>query len=231
MSIKHKKFLIAFSAFFVCVFLVGIFASKSTNMASVTPLNIVVAIDAGHGAPDGGTVGTSTGVLESDLNLMYADTLAKYLTDFGLTVVKTRTDKNALCSADSDTYKLDDMKKRVDIINASQAQILISIHMNKFTNSSENGAQVFFKQEDADSERLANGIRDILVANFDNARKLTIAGDYYILNNSAPVGVIVECGFLSNATEEKLLQTQEHRNKICYSIFCGIINYLNLIRY
>ena len=100
--------------------------------------------------------------------------------------------------------------------------------MNKFTQSSENGAQVFFEQGNKESEELANSIRDILVANFDNARKLTLAGDYYILNQTEPIGVIVECGFLSNPTEEKLLQQEEYQNKMCYSIFCGIINYLGV---
>ena len=103
--------------------------------------------------------------------------------------------------------------------------------MNKFSGSGENGAQVFFEQNDADSQKLANSIRDILVANFDNARKLTLAGDYYILNNTEPIGVIVECGFLSNPTEEKLLQQEEYQNKMCYSIYSGIINFLGVVDY
>lgn len=165
---------------------------------------------------------------EREINLEYAKTLTKYLEDFGFNVVNTRTDTNGLYGNAKDDYKQVDMQNRAKIINGSDAQILVSIHMNKFTDSSENGAQVFFEQNNENSQKLAESIRDILIANFDNARKLVLPGDYYILNNTEPIGVIVECGFLSNPNEEKLLQEEAYRNKICYSIYCGIINYLGL---
>ena len=179
---------------------------------------------------DGGSVGKN-GTIESELNLKYAEKLTKYLTDFGITVVNTRLNNDGLYGELTDDFKLVDMKKRADIINNSNAQILISLHMNKFTNSSENGAQVFFEQDDENSEKLAGSIRDMLTANFSNARELTLAGDYYILNNTSPIGVIVECGFLSNPEEERLLNDAEYQNKMCYSIYCGIINYLGVVNY
>lgn len=221
--------ILLFAVFLIVIFGFGFFATSTVQTNTVNPLGIVVAIDAGHGYPDGGTVGTKTGVIESDLNLIYAKKLTKYLESFGISVVNTRTSQNGLCKGTEDDFKLVDMKKRIEIINSSNAQLLVSIHMNKFTSSGENGAQVFFKQKDTDGERLANGIKDMLVANFDNARELTLGGDFYILNNSKMPGVIVECGFLSNETEEKLLQQEEYQNKMCYSIYSGIINYLEII--
>ena len=143
-------------------------------------------------------------------------------------MVNTRLDENGLYEEVDDDYKLDDMKKRAEIINQSGAQILVSIHMNKFTSSGENGAQVFFEKDNEDSEKLASSIRDVLRANFENARELVLEGDFYILNNTSPIGVIVECGFLSNPEEELLLQQEEYQNKMCYSIYCGIINYLGV---
>ena len=225
----RKKMILLFAVFLIVIFGFGFFATSTVQTNTVNPLGIVIAIDAGHGGPDGGTVGTKTGVVESDLNLIYAKKLTKYLESFGITVVNTRTTQKGLCEGTEDDFKLVDMKKRIEIINASNAQLLISIHMNKFSSSSENGAQVFFKQNDVESERLANGIKDMLVANFDNARKLALGGDFYILNNSKMPGVIVECGFLSNETEEKLLQQEDYQNKMCYSIYSGIINYLEII--
>ena len=226
-----KKMLGLFAIFLIVIFTFGFFATSVVQTDVVIPKNITVAIDAGHGGIDGGTVGTSTGVVESELNLKYAQKLTKYLENFGINVVNTRTDMNGLYDTPDEDYKLDDMKKRADIINNSGAQILISIHMNKYTSSSENGAQVFFKEGDENSKTLANSIRDVLISNFDNARNLTLAGDYYILNNTEPIGVIVECGFLSNPTEEQLLQDEEYQNKMCYSIYCGIIAYLGVIDY
>ena len=229
--VLRKKMLGLFAIFLIVIFAFGFFASTTVQTDVVVPKNITVAIDAGHGGADGGTVGTSTGIVESELNLIYAKKLTKYLENFGINVVNTRSDNNGLYTTFGENYKLEDMQKRTEIINNSGAQILISIHMNKFSGSGENGAQVFFEQNDADSQKLANSIRDILVANFDNARKLTLAGDYYILNNTEPIGVIVECGFLSNPTEEKLLQQEEYQNKICYSIYSGIINFLGVVDY
>ena len=226
--VVKKKMLGLFAIFLVVVFSFGFFVSYSVQADVVNPVGITVVIDAGHGGIDGGSVGAN-GTIESELNLIYAQKLTKFLENFGINVINTRTNNNGLYDAPDEDYKLDDMEKRVEIINNCGAQLLISIHMNKYTSSGENGAQVFFKQEDEDSEKLANSIKDILVANFDNARELTLAGDYYILNETEPIGVIVECGFLSNPTEEKLLKDEEYQNKMCYSIYAGIINYLGVV--
>ena len=55
-----------------------------------------------------------------------------------------------------------------------------------------------------------------------------LAGDYYILNETNPIGVIVECGFLSNIAEELNLQDSAYQDKMCYSIFAGIISFLGI---
>lgn len=226
----RKKMIGLFALFLVFVFGFGFFVSSTVKTDVVTPVGITVVIDAGHGGIDGGSVGKN-GTVESELNLKYAQKLTKYLENFGINVVNTRTNANGLYTELTDDFKLIDMKKRAEIINNSDAQILISIHMNEFSSSHENGAQVFFEQDKEDSQKLANSIRDILVANFENARELTLAGDYYILNNTSPIGVIVECGFLSNPEEEALLCSEEYQNKMCYSIFSGIINFLGIIDY
>jgi len=225
--IVRKKMIALFALFLTVIFGFGFLVSNAVHVDSSSPLSITIVIDAGHGGMDGGSVGKN-GTIESNLNLKFAQKLTKYLTDFGISVVNTRSDNNGLYEELTDDFKLVDMKKRAEIINNSGAQILISIHMNEFSSSSENGAQVFFEQDDTDSEKLANSIRDMLVANFENARKLTLAGDYYILNNTSPIGVIVECGFLSNPQEEANLNNEEYQNKMCYSIYCGIINYLGV---
>ena len=227
---SNKKMIAFFGVFLVVIFTFGFIASNSVQTNIQTTKGITIVIDAGHGGPDGGSVGKN-GTIESDLNLKYAKTLANYLTGFGIDVIQTRNDENCLTDPNADNFKIEDMKKRVEIINKCGAQLLVSIHMNKFTQSGENGAQVFFKQDDEDSKRLADSIKNILITNFDNARKLTLAGDYYILNNTSPIGVIVECGFLSNEAEEKLLNTDEYMNKMCYSIYAGIINFLGVVNF
>ena len=48
-------------------------------------------------------------------------------------------------------------------------------------------------------------------------------GDYYILNCTDYNSVLVECGYISNPSEEQLLQTEQYRNKLMHSVFCGIL--------
>lgn len=39
--------------------------------------------------------------------------------------------------------------------------------------------------------------------------------------------VLVECGFLSNPSEEVLLSTSEYREKVAWAIYIGILRYFN----
>lgn len=227
----RKKMIILFATFFAVVFCFGFLISEAVIKDTVSPLDITIVIDAGHGGADGGTVGVNTGVIESELNLQYAKKLTKYLEDFGISVINTRSTADGLYKEFNDNYKIEDMEKRAEIINNSNAQLLVSIHMNKFTTNIENGAQVFYKQDNKEGKEFASSIKDMLVANFDNARQLVLGGDYYILNCTNITGVIVECGFLSNPTEELNLQNEDYMNKMCYSIYAGIINYLGIANY
>lgn len=220
-----------FAVFLIFVFCFSFFICVNVQNVTATPLGITVVIDAGHGGMDGGTVGTTTGITESELNLKYAKKLTTYLQHFGINVINTRETMDGLYDTFDENYKQNDMKKRSEIINNSNAQLVISLHMNKFTSSSENGAQVFYKNGDENGQKMANSIKTMLKANFDNARDLTLAGDYYILNCTNITGVIVECGFLSNPTEEVNLQKDDYINKMCYSIYAGIINYLGVVNY
>lgn len=195
------------------------FAQKTIAESYKTPF---VLIDAGHGSLDGGAVGVNTGVKESDLNLEYAKTLKSYFLSLDYKVELIRSTESAL---DEDKYE--DMLKRKEIIEKSNCDIFISIHMNKFTLSSSVGAQAFFKMDDPESEKLASCIRDLLVKNIEDARELVLSGDYLVLNSAKCPAVLVECGFLSNPKDEQRLQTESFRQKLCYQIFCGTIKYLN----
>ena len=124
-----------------------------------------------------------------------------------------------------DDFKQRDMEKRKEIIDKINPDLVVSIHMNKFADASQNGAQVFYAKDNKGAENLANSICDELVKKFENARKLTLAGDYYMTNCTAKPSVIVECGFLSNPQEEANLIDEDYQNKMSYAIFCGIMHY------
>lgn len=115
-----------------------------------------------------------------------------------------------------------------EIINNSNANLVISIHMNSHPLSSPKGAQVFYKKDDHISQGLAECIQQIFVQTIPNAKPAPSIGDYYILNCTNIPGVIIECGYLSNPQEEVLLLTESHRQLICYSTFIGVLKFLSV---
>ncbi|MEG1500134.1 MAG: N-acetylmuramoyl-L-alanine amidase, partial [Clostridia bacterium] len=157
--------------------------------------------------------------------LEYSFCLKQYFENFNFKVVLTRKDKNGLYSPFAKNKKKDDMAKREKIIKSTNPDIVVSLHMNSFPSKASNGSQVFYKKESEPSFLLAKSIQKQLVQTVPNARKTPQTGDYFMLNcNSAP-SVIVECGFLSNKEEDGLLATKQHKEKICYAIFCGVISF------
>ncbi len=186
-----------------------------------------VVIDAGHGGIDGGCVGKNTGVFESELNLAFAQNLANQLENLGVSAKLTRNDGNGLYDSSQKNLKKSDMKKRKEIIEDCNPELVVSLHMNSFPLSSCCGAQAFFKKGSEQGEKFAQCVQDELGVQIPDAKKLAKVGDYYIVNCTDIPSVLVECGFLSNPQEEMLLQTKQYQTKICYAIACGIVKYLN----
>lgn len=187
-----------------------------------------IVIDAGHGGRDGGAVGKTTGISESVLNLQYALCLKEACEQFGFDVVLTRSTMDGLYDESAANKKKSEMEKRKNIINNSNADLVISLHMNSFPLSSSEGAQVFYAKGSEQGFNLAKSIQNSLSKSFESARDYVTVGDYFVLNYSNIPATLVECGFLSNPEEEKLLQTEEYRKNFCYSILAGVINYFEM---
>ena len=124
--------------------------------------------------------------------------------------------------------KKSDMQKRKEIIEKSGANLVVSIHMNSFPTKSSRGAQVFYDKNNEGGKALADCIQKRFVLDIENARKSPKHGDYFMVNCTTLPSVIVECGYLSNPTEDQLLSTSAHKEKVCYSIFCGVLHFLGL---
>ncbi len=188
-----------------------------------------IVLDAGHGLPDGGAIGM-TGTIESTLNLEIAKKVKKALEKQGYKVIMTRNDENSIYSKGNSIAekKKNDMNKRLEIINSSGADMFISIHMNKFTSSNYRGAQVIYSGNFKESETLAMFIQNELHLVPDNKSKrapLKAADGIFLLKKASIPAVIVECGFLSNFDEEKLLCTQRHQKALANAIAKGVKNY------
>lgn len=188
----------------------------------------VVVIDAGHGGIDPGKVGVA-GTLEKDINLAIAAKVKRNLEHQGITVIVTRDGDYGLYSEGSSQKKREDMRERMRIINNSGAVLAVSIHQNSFTNSKYSGAQVFYNNNSSESSILARCIQQSLIEYVDNTntRQEKANGDYYLLKNAQIPIVIAECGFLSNASEEKKLNLDEYQEKLAWAIHMGIMKFMS----
>lgn len=214
---------IVFVTFIVCVGALGVKPIGSADESQIT-----VVLDAGHGGIDGGVTGVNTNVKESVLNLSVVKKLEALFLSAGMNPVLTRSSDAGLYGAATDGFKKRDMLARKKAIEHADADIVISVHMNKYGSSSRRGAQVFFRADSPQGITLANEIQDALNAMEEATRSYAaLKGDYYILNCTDIPSVIVECGFLSNPEDEALLVTDAYQEKIAYAIFKGAIEYLS----
>ena len=163
---------------------------------------------------------------ESNLNLKLSKMLKAKLEESGIKVVMTREDENGLAEGRGKPFKKRDMEKRKEIIKNIRPNMVISIHQNSYTNHSFRGAQVFYDKTSEISKQIANCIQNEFIKSLDHSNKSTSPGDYFMLKCTTAPSVIVECGFLSNAEEEKLLLSEDYQEKIVNALYLGIINFL-----
>ena len=225
-----KRNIIIFSLIAVCsVILAASLFPKASVTTAKTAKTIV--IDAGHGAPDGGALSIS-GAEESALNLDVALSLSECLKKSGHKVIMTRKDENGIFDENAKTTrekKVSDMHTREKIMNESNADLFLSIHMNKFEIAKYSGPQVFYAPHIEQSELLAKCIQASLIADLKPQMEREIKksdGSIYLLKKAQVPAALIECGFLSNPDEEKLLLTESYRKKMAQSIAKGINTYL-----
>lgn len=216
-------------AFLICVFCFGgvLFYFFRTTTVDSPSLGYSIIIDAGHGGKDGGAVGKG-GTEESRLNLDYALELEKICKSAGMKTILTRKDMEGLYSPLAQNKKRSEMERREEIINGSEGEIVVSIHMNSFPLSSLKGAQVFYKENSESGKSLATSVENNLAGGGIEIRGGASVGDYYVLNCTEKPAILVECGFLSNEEEEKRLCEEEYRRKFCEMLFCGILEFYSL---
>ena len=187
---------------------------------------LTVVIDAGHGGNDPGKV-SQDGILEKDVNLAIALKLKSQLEKKGIRVILTRDSDVCLAETGAANKKKSDMINRMELVNESGADLLISIHQNSYSDKRVKGAQVFYYGSSEQSMLLAKEIQDCIkeYADAENNRKAKACDDYYILRKSACPAVIIECGFLSNPEETAKLVDDKYQEKLAEAIteaVCGL---------
>lgn len=188
-----------------------------------------VVIDPGHGGEDGGAVSAS-GIKESNINLQISLRMDDLLRFLGIPTIMTRKEDVSIYDASAVTVsekKVSDLKNRAAIVNSKPNTVLISIHQNMFSDGKYSGAQVFYAPTEH-SEELADSLQASLRDHLDpsNHREAKKCDAVWLMEHISCVGVLVECGFLSNAEETQKLMTDDYQKKLTCVIVSQITQYL-----
>ena len=225
-----KKIIIIALVLIVIFFSIYIMSFKigktiiSVNATAVT--SKVVVIDAGHGKPDEGAIGLY-GTTEEAINLKIAMKLQELIEQSGGIVYLTRSDENGIYSSQAKSIrekKISDVKNRVIIGNGQDVDIFISIHLNKYPSGTYSGWQTFYQQGNEESVRLAKCVQDSLnntISKPNNRVPLVLKG-VYLMDHIQNTTITVECGFLSNEEEARLLNDDSYQDKLAWGIYIGI---------
>ena len=188
----------------------------------------LVVIDAGHGGMDPGKIGVNQ-VLEKDINLQIAKRVKTLLEQNDVKVVMVREDDQGLYDESTSNKKVQDMKRRMEVIEKSDAVLAVSIHQNSYQEEYVCGPQVFYYTTSEEGKTAAFLMQAQLVEGLEQEKKREAKANnsYYLLKKSTIPTIIVECGFLSNYAEAEKLKTEAYQEQVAFQITMGILKYLN----
>ncbi len=180
-----------------------------------------IVLDPGHGGKDPGAIG-STGLQEKTVALDIALKAAEYLRQKGANVVLTRED---------DTFV--DLYPRPAMATSSGAAAFVSIHMNASPNRSVDGTTTYYvrtpttggDQLKAEGSNLAKKLQSRVQGALGTRNIGVLEADFVVLKASDVPAALVEVAFISNSNEEKMMKTEEFKDKAAKSIAEGIADY------
>ena len=188
----------------VCLALTVLFFAASAQAAPHT-----IVIDAGHGGFDRGGI-PGQRVSEKTMALDVAQRVAKKLKKSGYRVIMTR---------DSDVFV--PLGTRVRIANAQRDAEFICIHFNSATRAGANGIETYYYRND--SARLAAAIHRQVVGGTTTDNRGIRRRGFYVLRRTTIPSVLVECGFLTNPAESRLVLQSSYREGLAERIVAGIV--------
>ena len=179
---------------------------------------------------EGKVFAPADGTVESGLNLAIARRVRDLLTFAGVPTTVTREGDAAIYDPGSATLrekKVSDLHNRVALVDELPGAVLLSIHQNSLPSSpSTRGAQVFWNRQEG-AEELASSIQESLngAVNAGHEKKAAqVPSSVYLMKEITAPGVLVECGFLSNAAETEQLKDPAYQTKLAAAIAAGVLN-------
>lgn len=227
-SIKKSVLGIVLLAVMIGIIAYDMPTARTLNYWSLPLSGKIIAIDAGHGGPDGGAV-SKDGLIEKDINLSVSLYLRDYLQQAGAIVVMTREGDYDLAGEGTQGYskrKTEDLKQRVRSIEEKGADLFISVHMNSVPSNRWSGAQTFYYPANDGNKALAGLIQDELRTTLENTTRVAkTVNTVYLLKMLKMPAALVEVGFLSHPEESVLLGDDVYQRKVATSIYRGILRY------
>ena len=234
MSKLTKKIIFGIISLVIVIVSVIEVKTASEEVIKIMPItNKTIIVDAGHGGIDPGSMTDDQSVKEKDVNLKITKKVKELLEASGAMVILTRNDDTSLYTEQvgktiRQKYN-ENLKNRKKIIQESSADMFISIHLNKFQESKYYGAQTFYPAGKEDDKQLATYIQGELkrVVDKTNNRKIKSTNDIYLIKDNEIPSTLIECGFLLNDKEAKLLNDEEYQDQIAWAIYVGIQKYFS----
>ncbi len=201
---------------------------KSGSVAGNAP-SLKVVVDAGHGGMDGGA--TLAGLKEKDFTLALAKALQEKVKGSGITILLTR-EQDELPVKDNISESL---HKRVDLVEKSGADVLISLHVNSTNNPKEksnSGILVYVagtnNEMATQSRPLANALLQSLSGgpltvdpNIQQRNQQTV----YVLDKCPKPAVLLEVGYMTNQHDVDILSDKKNIHLIAEGILQGLQHY------
>lgn len=173
-----------------------------------------VVLDAGHGGSDPGAISVTKNK-EKDFNLAVVLKVQELLqNDPNINLVLTR---------DSDTYPT--LPERVKIAENAGADIFISVHANSGS-ATASGVETYYTR--AASLDLAKVMHKHMVQASGLPDRNVRTQSLHVTRETTMPAVLLECGYLSNKSDDALLATDEYRSKVAQGIVDGIKEYFGL---
>ncbi len=184
--------------------------SQPTDQSSSTPglKNKVIVLDPGHGGRDNGTTGAS-GTLEKTVTIRTAEKLAAKLKAAGATVIFTRQ---------QDTYV--PLQSRVSVSHMNKADAFISIHYDSINDRSVRGMTTYYYHDY--QQQFAADVHQGIMSKIDLNDRGYRHGDYYVIRENNSKAILLELGYLSNATEEIKVTSEQYQEAVSTGIFQGL---------
>lgn len=173
--------------------------------------NKTILIDPGHGGRDNGTTGLK-GTLEKKMTLQTGQLLYNKLKTAGANVILTRNNDSYLSLA-----------SRVSMSHYHQADAFISIHYDSSLDPTAKGMTTYYYS--SNQKALASSVHRS-TSEYSKLKDRGVRfGDYHVIRENKQNAILLELGYLSNPTEEFILNTNVFQEQVTSGILQGISNY------